>query len=179
MRVEPLGAGDLDAAVCLLRVARLVRIDAAAFLECPSELASDARVLLARAGVLTGACEPLPELPPHLIPARAEHLEPVVLPGSVDSLALRVLGTGEAADRLRTRRPFGRARFDVDRVRAVLRGDDQLIAWRRVLWADRRIFRARAPKGIRPVVFDRDAISSGAERWTPAGAGAVGRWLRA
>jgi len=179
MRVEPVGAGDLDTALSLLPVARFVRVDGVTFLECPSELAGDARLLLSRAGVRTGLCDALPVPPPHFIPARAEHLEPVLLPGSVDSLVLRVLGTGEAAHLLRSRRLFGRARFDPDRVRPILRGDDRLIAWRRVLWADRAAFRTRAHSGIRPVVFDRDAVTGGAERWTPAGAGALGRWLRA
>lgn len=179
MRLEPLGAGDLDTALCLLGVARFVRVDAATFLECPSDLAYDARILLARAGVRTEACDAVPAPSRQLVPARAEHLEPVQLSGALDSLVLRVLGTGEAADRLRGHRPFGRGRFDADRVRPVLRGDDYLIAWRRVLWADRAVFRGRVLKGIRPIVFDRDAVNGGAERWTPTGAGALGRWLRA
>jgi hypothetical protein len=177
MRLAPLGAGDFDAAVCLLPTARFIRLDRATFLECLSELEDDARVLLARAGVGTGACERLPDAPAHLIPARAAHLDPVLIPGAVDSLVVRVLGMGEAADRLRQRRALGRGRFDVDRVRAVLRGDDRLIAWRRVLWADRAAFRTRSLQGIRPVVFDRDGIDDGVERWTPAGAGALARWL--
>ncbi len=178
MRLAPLGAGDLDAAVCFLFGARFVRLDGATFVECSSELADDARVSLARAGVGTGACESLPDVPPHLIPAHAEHLEPVSIPGAVDSLVVRVLGVGEAAERLWPRRAFGRGRSDVDHLRAVLRGDDRLYAWRRVLWADRATFRTRALRGIRPVVFDRDGLADGMERWTAARAGALARWLR-
>jgi len=178
MRVERLAAGDVDAALCLLPHARLVRVDAGTFFACPSELAGDARILLARAGLRTASCDALPEPPRHFVAARAEHLEPVLLAGAVDTLDVRVLGTGEAADRLRPRHPFRHRRSDVDRVRAVLRGEDRLIGWRRVLWADRAQFRGRTLPGIRPVVFDRDAVSGGEERWTFARAGALGRWLR-
>ncbi len=179
MRLVPVQAGDLDAAMCLLPLARFVRVEDATFFECPSECVSEARVLLARAGVRSEACEAPLEVPPQLLPARAEHLDPVRLAGAVDSLVVRVLGPGEAAERLRIRRAFGRGSLDVDRVRAVLRGDERLIAWRRVLWADRATFRSRGPRGIRPIVFDRDALTGGIERWTPSGAGALGRWLRA
>ncbi len=177
MRIERVAPGDLDAALCGLPSVRLARTDAAVFLGCSAELADDARVLLVRAGVRSEIREAMPGPPRHLIPARAEHLEPVPHSGALDTLELRVLGTGEAAARLRPRRLFHRRRGDVDRVRAILRGEDHLIGWRRVLWADRALLRGRSLRGFRPVVFDRDAVSRGVERLTLARAGALDRWL--
>ena len=178
LRVVPVAAGDVDAALGLLPWLHLVRTDAGIFLACSPELADVARTLLARTGVRAEPSDVVPGPPRAFVPARAVDLVPVPLSGIVDTLALRPLATGEAAKRLLRRRFIRRGHANVDGVRAVLHGEERLIGWRRVVWTDRGVLRARELRGTRPVVFDRDAVSRGEERWILAGAGAIGRWLR-
>lgn len=178
MRVVPLAAGDLDAALSVLPWLRLVRTDDGTFLACPSEFADATPALLARAGARAEPRDGVPEPARGCLPARAFDLAPVPLAGIVDTLAVRVLGTGEAATRLLRRGLFRRGPRDVDRLRAVLHGEDRVIGWRRVIWAERPLFRARELRGIRPIVFDRDAVAQGEERWILARDGALGRWIR-
>lgn len=176
LHLVPLSLKDPDAALAALRSVRLVRSDAGIFLACAE--VEVARVLLGRAGVRVQPCDAMPAPPPGLLPARASDLAPIRLAGVMDTVTMRTLGTGEAAARLRRHGLLGRSRHDVVRVRAVLHREDLLIAWRRVIWADRALFRAPELRGIRPIFFDREAIAGGDERWTLAGAGMLRGWLR-
>lgn len=179
LRVAPLAAGDLDAAIALLPPLRFVKTDGGIFLACPSEHREVARVLLARAGARAEPSDGLPAPRPGLLPARANDLAPIRLAGVVDILTLRTLGAGEAAARLRRHGPFRLRRRDPGRLRSVLRGEDRLVGWRRVVWAERALFRAHELHAVHPIVFDRAAIESGDEGLVFAGAGLVSRWLRA
>jgi hypothetical protein len=184
LRLVPVGNGDLDAAVGALPAVRLVRAAEGVFLCCAAELAGVARMLLARAGIDAEACIAAPTPPPGWLPARAPDLAPLPRSACVDALELRAIGTGEATERLLRRGPLGRLlpfvpRPDIAPVRAVLHGEDRVIGWRRVLWADRAVFRTPALRGVRPSFFDREAVARGEERLVLVGSGAIARWIRA
>jgi hypothetical protein len=184
LRLIPIGAGDMDGALSVLPSARLVRAAEGVFLCCVTEIAAVARMLLARAGIEAEACLAAPEPLPGWVPARAPDLVPLPRSGTIDTLELRAIGTGEATARLLHRGPLGRlVRFgprpDVAPVRAVLHGDDRVIGCRRVLWADRALFRTPALHGVRPIFFDRASVARGEERLVFSRSGAIARWLRA
>ncbi len=121
----------------------------------------------------------MPAPRPGLLPGRASDLAPIRIGGLIDIVTTRTLSPGEAATRLRRRGLLRRSRPDIAGLRAVLHGDDRLIGWRRVIWAERSLFRAPELRGIRPIVFDHDAVAGGDERWSLAGAGLLRGWLRA
>jgi len=184
LRLVPVAAGDLDTALGALPALRLVRATEGLFLCCAADLTDVARTLLARAGIATEACIAAPAPPAGWLPARAPDLAPLPRSGTLDSLDLRAIGMGEATARLMRRGPLGRllpfgSRPDVAQVRAILHGEDRVIAWRRALWVDRALFRTAALRGARPIVFDRAAVASGEERLLLAGIGAIARWIRA
>jgi len=178
LRVIPLANGDLDSVLATLLAVRMVRADGDIFLTCAPAHAEAARTLLARAGARAEPCDAAPAPAPGLLPARPSDLAPIAIGGLLDIVTTRTLAAGEAAARLRRRDLLRRSRPDAARVRAVLHGDDRLVGWRRVIWAERALFRAPELRGIRPIVFDHDAVAGGDERWTLASAGHLGGWLR-
>jgi hypothetical protein len=59
----------------------------------------------------------------------------------------------------------------------LLRDDDAVLGWRRVVWCSVGSLRvARARIRLRPVVFDRDALAGRALQWTYTNAVAIERW---
>ena len=170
---------DLDAHIAQLPWIRLVRADAGLLLECAALDADHAVALFARAGARATPAQHAVSVSSDLVPAIMSDLGPVAMPGSIDSVTVRRLDPGEATARLmRKSRGILRPRRDDGRVRAILRAEDRVIAWRRVLWARPSVLRSRSPRGARPVVFDREALERAAERYTFMRAGDVGRWAR-
>ena len=178
-RIDGRATEDLDTHIAQLGWARLVRSDTGLVLECAVEDALRATALLARAGVRGVAAERAPSISGELVPAIMSDLGPVVMTGTIDSVTLRPLDLGEATARLMSgRRALLRRRRDDGGVRAILRDEDRLIAWRRVLWARPSVLRSRDLRGARPVIFERGALERIAERYPFRRVGEVGRWAR-
>lgn len=169
---------DLDTHIAQLAWIRLVRSEVGLRVECAVGEAERAVALLARAGARCVRMPGAAGASSDLVPAIMSDLVPVVLPGAIDSVAARTLDLGEATALLMrgSRRVFRRKRDDRG-LRAILRAEDRVIAWRRVLWARPSVLRSQ--RGARPVVFDRGALENAAERFTLARADEIGRWARA
>jgi hypothetical protein len=180
LRIEAVELHALDRHLTELSWTRLVRCDEGILVECAGEEASHAAALLARAGARTRPAERLPVPSSDLTAAVAIDLRPLGLGGIVDILCVRALASGEATSRLMTRRTarFPGARRSVDALQRVLRDEDRMFAWRRIVWARRALLRSRDLRGLRPVVFDRDAAARGDERWSLVEAAELTRWAR-
>ena len=177
--VEGTATADLDTHIAQLTWARLVRSDIGLLFECAHADAGRATALLARAGIRGTVAQRSPDVSSDLVPAIMSDLAPVTIPGIIDSVTVRPLDLGEATARLmRGPRAILRPRRNDGRLRAVLRAEERLLAWRRVLWARPSLLRSKHLRGARPVVFDRDALERAGERYTFARAGQVGRWAR-
>src|SRR5207253_2017157 len=115
----------------------------------------------------------------HLRAAIVPSLTPLASPAVVDTVDVRSPGLGEAIDLVRelTGGLFRRrVRERRERTRALLRRDDEVLSWRRVLWAEPGMLRAGRIAGARPVVFDRDGVEHARERVTFACSADVARW---
>jgi hypothetical protein len=178
-RVEGGAPVDLDTHIAQFGWARLLRTDAGLVLECAGRDAEHAAAVLARAGARVTPADGAPTIARELVPAIMSDLLPVMMSGAVDSVTVRTLDLGEATARfMRGSRGMLRSRRDDGGVRAILRAEDRVLAWRRVLWARPSLLRSRRLRGARPVVFDRDAIDRAVERYALTRAGEVGRWVR-
>jgi hypothetical protein len=181
LRLETVASGPLDRALVQLSWARIERGDAGLFLECDEQQVGLAIVALARAGMRAE-----PGVTPHaragLLPALVSDLSPRRVGGIVDRVTVRGVGPREATlrvlgvRRVWLRRPSATA---VARTRELLRGEERVFAWRRVVWVDPGTLRSRAVGGARPIVFDRDAVERGPERWGWTAEGLVARWATA
>ena len=176
LRLDVVARGDIDWAICSLPDVRLERRDGVAFLECGADVADVARTFLARAGARAVAVDALPSRAVSLLPARVSDLTPFEVAETIDCVMVRALGVEEAA-RVPGRGLFRRPRYDDAHLRDVLRGGDRMFAWRRIVWADRPTLRTRALGHVRPIVFDRTAITHGQERRAYARDGALARWI--
>ncbi len=171
--------GDLDGALVALGSACIERRDGLLLVECDAVHGSRTVALFARAGA---RAEPLthgtaPES--GLVPALVQDLEGHT--AHVDRISIRALDTGEAAAWL-LRKRWRLLRPTADRVaqaRRILRGEDRLYAWRRVIWSTAAELRSSARGSVIPIVFDRDALGRSAERMALAGDGLLARWARA
>jgi hypothetical protein len=174
--IEPIAPTHFDAQIASLRWARLRRGPNGVSLECATDDADRALVLIARAGarVCTAAGVVAPAT--RSLPALMSDLAPLAAEGVVDTIVLRRVDPAEATARLE-RRSWLFRRPDRAGIRAVLRGDDQLIAWRRVVWATASTLRSRMLRAARPIIFDRDSIEHGRERYSFARDDALTRWL--
>ena len=181
LRARVVRGGDLDREIAALPWIGFVRHDGALFIRCAASLAEEVVAALARSGI---AAEGAPLRPSRLglRAAIVPNLFPLASPAIVDTVDVRAPALGEAIDLVRAltggllRR---RNRERRDRIRALLRCDDQLLSWRRVLWAPPAVLRAAHITGARPVVFDRDGIEHARERITFAGCADVARWASA
>lgn len=178
LRIEGRAMTDLDSHIAQLGWARLTRSDGDLHLECAAADALRAAALLARAGARCVAVQHH-VVPGDLVPAIVTHLAPVTMPGAIDRITLRPLDVGEATARLLSRRrSILPGRREHGGVRTILRGDDRLIAWHRVLWARASLLRNHHLRGARPIVFDRGALERAAERYTNRSAGELTRWAQ-
>lgn len=171
----------IDPELWRLGALRLARTPAGLCADVGGDVLDAATRVLARSGIaLTATAGVIDEGAP-LVAAIARTLAPLgAVPVRCDIVSLRPVSVARATRALhRTpgfiRRPSAR---EVARCRAILHDEEHVLAWRRVVWADRSVFR-RPLAGMRPVVFDRDAVRRSAERWTFATDGQVERWLAA
>ena len=114
-----------------------------------------------------------------LVPAIVPDLEPRRA-AAVDRISIRAVETGDAAARLLRRRwRLGRpSSHHTDAVRRLLRGEDRLFAWRRVIWTTPEQLRSGELRRVTPVIFDRDAVSHSDERFAFTAQGLLTRWAR-
>jgi hypothetical protein len=183
LRLSPAAGADLDRALAVVEGAMLVRRDDRVFIEVP--VADVARLVraLAFAGIAAAPCDADLSAPRALRPAVGYDLAPLVA-GAVacDIVRVRRLTLGEATREL-LRRRFGGLAAPTEaarrRARAVLRGEDVLLAWARQGWATADALRTqRVRASLRPVVFDRGALErTDLPGRTLASAGSLGRWL--
>jgi len=181
LRARVVRDGDLDREIAGLPWIGFVRHDGALFIRCAASSAEDVVAALARSGI---AAEPAPLRPsrPGLRAAIVPNPFPLASPAIVATVEVRSPALGEAIDLVQALtggllRRRGRERRD--RIRALLRRDDQLLSWRRVLWAPPAVLRAAHIAGARPVVFDGDGVEHAPERVTFAGSANVARWASA
>jgi len=175
--IAPVAPARFDAQIASLEWVRLRRSPAGVSLECADEDAERVRVLIARAGACVREPIPMTAAANRMLPALMSDLAPIPAEGIVDTVVLRRVDAAEATTRL-WRRSWLFRRPDRVGIRAVLRGDDQLFAWRRVIWAAPSTLRSRL-FSARPVIFDRDAIEHGRERFAFARDDLLTKWLSA
>lgn len=183
LRLEPLGGSHVDRALAAVGSATLTRREDGAFVEVA--VADVARLVraLAFAGVAASACDADLAAPRGLVPAVGRDLAPLARPlAGTDIVRVRRLTLGEATREVLRRRLGGLLPAPAparDRARALLRGEDVLLAWTRRAWLTRGVLRAGpVRRSLRPIVFDREAL----ERPDPGGrtfasSGALQRWL--
>ena len=167
-----------DVRIAQLGGGRLTRAAGATYLESDGD-ADDAVHQLALAGVRS-SWSGAPSPGPGLRPAIALDLEP--LDGAfeaIDVVELRRIPLSEASVVLMRRRtPWLRSSQEArDACLRLLREEDAVIGWRRVVWCTVAVMRvARGRVRLRPVVFDRAAVDRQTLRWTYASEGAIGNW---
>ena len=179
LRLEAVRRAAFDCRLARLGAGRLTRSGSETYLEIDREI-DDVTHELALAGVRVTVCPALPGLAAGLRPSIAFDLTPL---GeglqAIDVVEVRALPLSEASAALMRRRlPWLRgSRPSREACRRLLRDDDAVLGWRRIVWcpvASLRVARARVR--LRPVVFDRDALSGRALQWAYANDGAIGRW---
>jgi hypothetical protein len=115
-----------------------------------------------------------------LRPALAFDLRPLdAALGAVDVVDLtRIPLSAASSALLRRRLPWLRSPQTArNACLRLLREEDAVIAWRRVVWCTVPVMRvARARIQLRPVVFDHAALERQTFRWTYASEGAIGSW---
>jgi hypothetical protein len=183
LRLRPVAGSDLDRAMAVVEGATLVRSDAGAFIEVPVADAGRLVRALAFVGIAATSCDADLSVPRALRPAVGRDLAPLASGAvSCDMVRIRRLTLGEATREL-LRRRFGGLAAPTEaarqRVRAVLRGEDVVLAWSRQGWATADALRTpRVRASLRPVVFDRGALErSDLPGRTLASAGSLSRWL--
>jgi hypothetical protein len=178
LRLEAVSRSGFDARLARLEIARLTRTAGAAYLETDRDM-SDAIRQLAFAGVRSTRST-LPSPQADLRPAIAVGLEPLDAPvGVIDVVELKRIALGDATGALMHRRmPWLRtSRVARDACLRVLREEDAVIGWRRIVWCSvgaMRLMRRRIR--LRPVVFDGAAVDRCELKWTYVSAGALERW---
>ena len=179
VRLEAVRRVAFDCRLARLGAGRLTRSGNETHLEIDREI-DEVTHELALAGVRVTCCLALPGLAAGLRPSIAFDLTPL---GeglqAIDVVEVRALPLSEASAALMRRRlPWLRgSRQSREACRRLLRDDDVVLGWRRIVWcpvASLRVARARVR--LRPVVFDRDALSGRALQWTYANDGAIERW---
>lgn len=183
LRLEPLQGSGIDAAIAAVEAATLTRRADGSYVEVPiADVPAIVRAL-AFAGVHASPCDADLAVPTALLPAVGHDLTPVSGPLiAVDVLRVRRVSLGQATREVLRRRfawlrsPSAAAR---KRCRALLRGDDAVLAWDRRAWATRSALRdRRARMTLRPVVFDRSVLDGGELLGrTFASEGALARWM--
>ncbi len=183
LRLDPVAGRAIDHALADLAAATLVRRPDGAFVEVT--VAEVARLVrrLAFAGIAAAPCDADLGAPPGLMAAVGRDLAPLARgTAACDVVRVRSLTLGEATREILRRRFGGLVAADArarERARALLRGDDAVLAWSRRAWATRDGLRSRGARAsLRPVVFDRAALADPALAGrTFASAGSLGTWL--
>ncbi len=179
LRLEAVRCTAFDVHLARLGGARLIRTGASTYLETEIGI-ENARHQLALAGIRVVPCSGAPT--PGASLRRAVAFDLVPLDDSleaIDVVELREIPLSEAsAELMRRRVPWlRRSPARQDACRRLLRGDDAVLGWRRVVWCSIRSLRAaRRSVRLRPVVFDATAIERAALKWVYVSEGAIERW---
>src|SRR2546425_11657022 len=180
LRCERLADGDVDRAIASIGTATLARTPDGAFVEVEEEQSARAKRLLAFAGVRATAGLQTLAPRPGTRAALGRDLTPLPLAAvALDLVHVRALAVGAETQRL-LRARWGRRARATDRavVRALLRGEDAAIGWRRRAWTTRDVLRSvEARHALRPIVFDVGALVAPPEHRVFAKDGALARWL--
>jgi hypothetical protein len=166
---------------CLVRLGggRLTRAGSLTYLETDREMA-EATHELALAGIRVTHCARLPAPSEDVRPAIGFDLVPLGAGlQAMDVIELRVIPLSEASARLMHRRVrwLGSSRSARDACRRLLRDDDAVMGWRRIVWCSVASLRAaRRRVRLRPVVFDRGAAERRPLRWAYVSAHAIENW---
>jgi len=178
LRLDVVRPSAVDGRLAQLGGGRLTRAAGVTYLESDRAV-EDATHRLALAGIRC-SWSSVPGPQSGLRPAIALHLEPLDASlGAIDIVELRPILLSEASAALMQRRlPWlRRSAATLDTCLRLLREEDAVIGWRRIVWCSvAAIRRARARTRLRPVVFDRAALDRQALRWTYVSAGAIERW---
>jgi hypothetical protein len=175
LRLEVIAPRDVDDALCDLGQLMLERCPDGTFLEVAEDLVARARAALGRCGidVEAGRREPPTAV---TVPGTVRDLAPVRASGVTDRVWVRAIGIAHATTLCR--KGILR-RYDPERLRPLLREEDRAYAWRRVVWMPRSAMRVPELRGVRPIVFDRAALTAGRERYGFTGTASLARWLAA
>ena len=185
LRVDASEVRRFDAQITQLAWTRLERAGTRLVLECADDDVERAMILLARAGARATPTEQEAAPMSGLVPALVHDLAPRDVPGIVDRVSVRRIDLGEATARLGSAQRWHIAlerwrvsvrHRDPSPLRALLRGQERLFGWRRVLWARPALLRSRAVRDVRPVIFDREAIDRTEERHSFVLADELTRW---
>lgn len=178
-RLEPISRAMFDVRLERIGPGKLTRAAAATYLESECGI-DDATYHLASVGVRATTCSSIPGPASALRLAIAFDLRPLDdALQAIDVVEFRPIPLSDVSATLMGRRfPWSRrSREARDTCRRLLREEDAVLGWRRVLWISVASLRAaRACVRLRPVVFDRAAVERQPLRWTYANDGIIGRW---
>jgi hypothetical protein len=179
LRLDAVRRTAFDSGLVRLGGGRLTRAASLTYLETEREI-TDATYQLALAGVRVTRSPGVPGPDKGLRPAIGFDLAPLgVVFQAIDILELRPIPLSAASAVLMHRRlawlgSSGPAR---DACRRLLRDEDAVMGWRRVVWCSVASLRAaRARARLRPVVFDRAALERQPLRWTYVSERAIEAW---
>jgi hypothetical protein len=179
LKLEPVRASQLDSQIARLGRARLMRHSSGLHLQADAPLELAMRVM-ALVGIRCTVVAQMPQVPVLLRPAIGFDLSPVDRSaGAFDVVEVQAVSLGDATRSLIRRRAgwLPIPRRDRERCRALLHGEDVILAWRRTVWCAAASFRdVRRQARLRPIVFDRGAIERNRPRWIYASEGALTRW---
>lgn len=178
LALEIVAPGDLDGALVASGAVSIERNAGQLLVDCADALVSHATTIFARAGARATVAAGSPSAAPGLRPAVARDLVP--RQARVDRISIRALDTGEAATRLLRRRwrVLRPAPARVHVARRILRGEDRLYAWRRIVWSTAEELRSTSDASVVPIVFDREALTRSVERMALTSDGLLAKWAR-
>lgn len=179
LRLEAVRRAAFDCRLARLGGGRLTRAALETYLEIDRGI-DDVTHELALAGVRVTRCSGVPALAAGLRPAIAFDLIPL---GdglqAIDVVEVRAIPLGDASAALMRRRlPWlGGSRKSRAACRRLLRDDDAVLGWRRIVWCSvASLGVARARVRLRPVIFDTAALAGRALQWTYASDRAIEQW---
>jgi hypothetical protein len=179
LQIEAIHCTAFDSCLVRLGGGRLTRAGSLTYLETDREIA-DATHQLALAGIRVTRCSGVPAPGDGVRPAVGLDLVPLGAGfQAMDVIELRPIPLSDASAVLMQRRlPWlGSSRAARDACRRLLREEDAVMGWRRMVWCSVASFRtARARVRLRPVVFDRAGVEGRPLRWTYVSAHAIEDW---
>ena len=179
LHIEAIQGTAFDSRLACLGASRLTRAGSMTFLETDRDIA-DATYQLALAGVRVRHCSRVPVPGDGVRPAVGLDLAPLDAAfHAIDVIDVRPIPLSDASAVLLHRRVpwLASSRAARDACRRLLRGDDAVMGWRRIVWCSVASLRAaRARTRLRPIVFDRAAVEREPLRWTYASLHAIEEW---
>ena len=179
LRLEAVRRTAFDDRLARLGGGRLTRAGGFTYLESDDRI-EDATHQLALAGIRVTPCSGVPSPATGLRRAVVFDLAPLgETIQAVDVVEVRQVALGDATTALMRRRfpPFRRSRAARDACRRLLRDEDAILGWRRILWCSVSSLReARAQVRLRAVVFDAEAVERQRLRWSYVSDAAIERW---